>query len=82
MCFDSCEQPYDWKTPFAGYLPAQGVVAGVEKFPECFSCLIKWDICIPEVEARGDQTPSKHRSGNIYGFRWVLLASSASLQRK
>lgn len=52
MCFDSCEQPYDWKTPFAGYLPAQGVVAGVEKFPECFSCLIKWDICIPEVEAQ------------------------------
>lgn len=69
LSFDSSQRPYIWKTPFAGYLPAQGVVAGVEKIPEYFSCLIKWDICTPEVATYGDQTPLKHSSGNIYGFR-------------
>lgn len=44
-------------------------MTGVEKkIPECFSGLVKWDICTPEVAAYGDQTPLKHRSGNIYGF--------------
>lgn len=69
LWFDACEEPYDWKTPFAGYLPLQGVMAGVEKkIPECFSGLIKWDICTPEAAACGEQSPLKHRSGNIYGF--------------
>lgn len=58
--------------PFAGYLTVRGIVAGVENIPECFSCLIKWDICTPEVAACGDQSSLRHRSGNIYGFRWVF----------